>query len=154
MVRPGHSQNKLPIGHQFQEHPAPQAYVSYSFSFDISPVKWTWLFLVYFRRQSSKQKKCHLWGLKIKIIFETRTIHFSHANNYNLLLNLTNTGIKMALWLLYWHYMVNSVATVQYLVITVSDPKQFDNIMFTNSCAKCRQQNKHKVLTWVQVVDR
>jgi hypothetical protein len=51
----------------------------------------------------------------------------------------------MALWLLYWHYMVNSVATVQYLVITVSDPKQFDNIMFTNSCAKCRQQNEHKV---------
>jgi hypothetical protein len=37
--RPGHSQNKHPIGHQFQEHPAPQAYISYSFSLDISPVK-------------------------------------------------------------------------------------------------------------------
>ncbi len=31
--------------------------------------------------------------------------------------------------------MVNSVATVQYLVITVSNPKQFKNIMFTNACA-------------------
>ncbi len=50
--------------------------------------------------------------------------------------------------------MVNSVAIVQYLVITVLDPKQFDNIMFTNACANVGKKTNTRFLASPTYVDR